>query len=166
MTMYIRAGHITGGGKGREYPVAASQYFARRGGKFCYLTAGDITACATGTNAIMGWAQTPKDATSKNAWKSSGTASNDKIFVITGLEDEFVLPVNEGNASIAASHIGKGAGLVNAGSNATYAVMQEAKIGKGSSCGLQASPVVITDVDVINKMVKVKIKVTSRQSYA
>ena len=149
----IRYGHRNGPGKGREYPVAASQYFGRRGGKFCYLSAGNLTVAASGTDAITGWAETPKDTTGKNCWVSSATAGKDKVFVISGLEDVFEMPCNETIASLAVTFIGRACGCFEGGTNATYLTQQEARLGDPI-----ASPLSIVDVDLTNKTVFVKIK--------
>ena len=154
----VRYGHVEGPGKGREIPTAADQYFHRRGGKFVKLVAGNVTLCATGDAVVYGWANTPKHAEGYDAWKSSATAEADSVYVIYGVDDVFELPVDEANASLAASYIGQGAALVNSGS--TYTTVQKAKIG-GS---VTASPVYIVDVDTDNKTVKVKIKAGQKQA--
>jgi hypothetical protein len=154
----IRMDFREGLGKGREYPATADMYVARRGGKFCKMSAqGLATLCATGDSVVAGWMVTPKDAAGKNAWKSSSTAGADKVFVIYGLDDVYELPVDGANASIAASYVGMGAAIVNSG--ATYALVQKAKIG-GS---ITSSPLTIVDVDTTNKTAFVKIKTTSKQ---
>jgi hypothetical protein len=155
----IRYGHREGPGKGREYGVAASQYISRRGGKFVKLGApGHVTACASADTLVAGWAETPKDADGYNAWKSSGTAGADKVFVIYGLEDVFEMPCDESKASLCATYIGMGAKIVTSGS--TYTTIQYAKIGTGTA----ASPLTIVDIDTTNKTVFVKIKPASKQA--
>lgn len=143
----IRYGLREGPGKGREYPMAADQYISRRGGKFVYLSSGTVTLCATAAALVAGWVESPKDATSYNAWKS---ASTDKCYVIYGLENVFEMPCNEGESSLAITHIGAGIGIVETG--ATYTFIQEAKL------GAVATPLSIVDVDLVNKTVFVKIK--------
>ena len=154
----IRYGHRNGPGKGREYPVAASQYFGRRGGKFAYLSSGNLTACASACAVIAGWVETPKDASGYNAWKSSSTAGKDKVFLISGLEDVFELHANEKTASLAVTFIGRGTDLCEGGANATYLTSQEAWI------GASASPLSIVDVDLTNRTVFVRIKPDSYQA--
>lgn len=152
MSSDIKYGHVAGPGKGREYPVAADQYFGRLGGKFCYLSSGEVTAVASDTAQIMGWAVTPKDADGYNAWKSSSTARADKVFVITPTtEDVFRLPVNELTASMCATYCGAPAGIVPAGS--TYTTVQEAKIG---AC--TASTLTVVDFDKASHTVLVRVK--------
>ena len=153
----IKYGLREGEGRGKEYPVAASQYFHRLGGHFCYLAAGNVTLVASTTTSIMGWAEVPKDASGYSCWKSSATAEADKVFVITGLDNTYEMPVDEANASVAASFRGHGAGLVPGGS--TYTTIVKARIGGTTS----ASPVTVVGVDVANKTVLVKIKPKSFQ---
>lgn len=155
----IRYGLREGPGKGREYPVAASQYFGRRGGHFVNLdSAGNADSCATGATYVAGWAETPKDASGKNAWKSSSTAGADKVFIITGLENTFEIPADENKASVNATQIGAGAKIVEAG--ATYSTIQKAK----SGCGDAASPLSIVDIDTVNRTYFVKIKPNALQA--
>ena len=150
----IRYGLVEGPGKGKELPTAASQSFARRGGKFCYLVAGNVTLCATGSNRVSGWAETPKDAAGLNYWTSSSVAETDKVFVINGDPSNlFEVPVDEANASLAASWVGKGVGLV------VTATTQKAKLGSAT-----ASPLSIVDVDTDNKTVRVRVKTTCYQA--
>ena len=153
----LRYGWREGDGKGREYPVAADQYFHRRGGKFVKLVSGRVTLCASADTQIMGWAVTPKDDEGKNAWKSSSTAGKDKVFVITNLDNVFACPVDERTASIAESLIGRGAGLYNTG--ATYATIQKVWLSSTN-----ATPLSIVDVDTDNKIAYVKIKPTHKQA--
>ena len=154
----IKYGHMEGPGRGKEIPVAASQYFSRLGGHFVYLNAGNVTLNASATGIVAGWAEVPKDTAGYNAWKSSATAETDKVFVITGLGDTFKLPIDETNASLAASYLGQGACLMISGS--TYTTIQSAKIGGN----VAASPVSIVGVDVANKTVLVKIKPSKLQA--
>jgi len=156
----IRYGHVEGPGKGREYKVTKDCYIARRGGKFVRLARGVATLCATGNALVFGWAETPKDADGKVAWKSSSTWRKDSVFVIYGLDDVYELPCDEKNASLKslnATWLGLGAGLVITG--ATYNTVQKAKIG-GS---ITASPVTIVDYDLTNHTVRVKIKPSKKQ---
>lgn len=147
----IRYGLRNGPGKGREVPVAADQYFSRRGGKFAYIASGNLTLCGSVCSIVAGWVETPKDSY-REVWKSSSSAGKDKVFLISGLEDVFELPCDQANASLATTHIGQGADIWEAGSNATYLTQQKARIGEA------ASPLSIVDVDLTNKTVFVKIK--------
>jgi hypothetical protein len=151
MSSNIRYGLVTGPGKGREYRVAGSQYFGRKGGKFCYLSSGYVTAVASNTAQIMGWVETPKDADGYNAWMSSSTAGNDKVFVIECENNVFELPVDENAASMTATYIGAAAGIVISGS--TYTTIQKAKIGTST-----ASPLTVVDFDKTRHTVCVKVK--------
>ena len=155
----IRYGLREGPGKGREYPVAASQYFHRRGGHFCYLdTSGNVTFCASPGAVVAGWAESPKDTTNKDSWKSSGTAGADKLFVITGLENTYELPADESKASVLASRVGDHAKIVETG--ATHAMIQKAKPGTTST----GSTLTIVDYDTTNKTYFVKIKPKALQA--
>ena len=154
----LRYGLREGLGKGREVPITPNMYLHRLGGHFVKLQAGNATLCATGDAVVAGWATAPKQATGKESWKGSASNEEDKLFVVYGADNVFELPVDEANASLAASFIGHGAALVNTG--ATYALIQKAKIA-GS---VTASPVSIVDVDTANKTVFVKIKYGAHQA--
>jgi len=111
----IRFGHREGPGKGKEYPVAASQTFYRRGGKFCYLdsTGAVVVKSSSSTCAtrIMGWAEIPKDAAGYDYWTSNSTAKVDKVFVITPTQsDIFEIPCKD--TSLTASYLGHGAAII------------------------------------------------------
>jgi len=154
MGINARYTHVEGKGDGREYPVAASQYLGRLGGKFVYLVDGNITVCASDTGSTIGWAVTPKDAAGYNAVKSSGTAAADKWFVIGGLEDVFEIPAHD-DMTVAATQIGRGCQPVLGGS--TYTTVQSGKM------GLAASILTIVDVDTTNSTYFVKIKPAYKQ---
>ena len=151
-------GLAEGPGKGRELPLKANQYFHRQGGAFVQIIAGEASLVASGVGRVFGWAVAPKQADSKNAWKGSGTNAADKLFVIyADPENVFAIPGREVNASIAASWIGKGAGLCIVG--ATYALTQKAQV-----CGaVTASPLFVVDVDADKNILYVKVKQTKRQ---
>ena len=166
MATEIKFGHVEGPGHGREYKVAASQYFARRGGKFVYLVNGAVTLCATNSSKVMGWAETPKDTSGQNSWASSSTAKKDKVFVITGIDDVFELPYNEAAASLDASLIGKGCGVVNAtiGNNTGINRTAAAGTAQMAKASITATPLTVVDVDTDNKTVRVKIKNNAKQA--
>ena len=148
----IKYGHREGPGKGKEYKVAADQYFHRRGGHFCYINAAGEVCVATTVNAatdLMGWAEVPKDASGKNSWKSS---SGDEVFVITGLENKFEIPNDGSVASANATLVGKGAAITD--SNATYTMVQKAQYkATTASCNL-----LIHDYDSDNNTLLVSIR--------
>lgn len=106
-------GQIEGDGKGKEYPVAASQAFARRGGKFVYLdSAGAVTIVGACGTSFKGWAVTPKDAAATNFWTSSATAKADSLFVISGLDNIYEIPYyTSGSASVDASVMSAALGI-------------------------------------------------------
>ena len=155
----IRYQRVEGEGSGREYPVAASQYFHRLGGKFVYLNAGNVTLCASDSTEIAGWANVPKCTTGYNSWKSSGTAEEDKVFVTYGLDDVYEMPYdNTTNASLAASLIGAGADTLD--TSTTYTLIQKARYHATAASNLLD----IVDVDTVNTTVRVKIRPTKKQN--
>ena len=155
----IKYGRVEGRGAGREYPVAASQYFHRRGGKFVYLSAGNVTLCASDATEIAGWAQVPKCAAGYDAWKSSATAEADSVFVYYGLDEVYEMPYdNATNASLAASLIGLGCLPVESGT--TYSQIQKARYHATAASNLLD----IVDVDTTNTTVFVKIRPTKKQN--
>lgn len=155
----IKFQRIEGEGSGREYPVAANQYLHRLGGKFVYLSAGNVTLCASDATEVAGWANAPKCATGYNAWKSSSTAEEDEIFVTYGLEDVYEMPYdNTTNASLAASLIGAGCDVIESG--ATYTYKQKARYHATAASNLLD----IVDVDTDNTTVRVKIRPTKKQN--
>ena len=155
----VKYGRVEGDGAGREYPVAASQYFHRLGGKFVYLSAGNVTLCASDATEIAGWANTPKAAAGYNAWKSSATAEADSVFVHYGIDDVYEMPYdNATNASLAASLIGLGCMPVLSGT--TYTTIQQAQYQATAASNLLD----IVDVDTDNTTVLVKIRPTKKQN--
>ena len=153
----IRFGHREGPGKGKEYPVAASQTFYRRGGKFVYLDASGAVcikgSASTYATAIMGWAEIPKDAAGYSYWTSSSTAKKDKVFVITPTDsDIFEMPCRD--TSLSASNIGKGAAIGFDGVNS-------ARVQKANTTNV-ASGEVLTIVGVDNDNDTVLVRVKSR----
>ena len=150
----IRYTIVEGTGRGREYPMTDSQYFARRGGKFVKLSAGAVSLVGS-TDEIFGWCETAKDDTGKNAWMS---VSGDTGFVYyADPENVFELPVNELSASLAASQIGLSFKCVTVG--ATYAMKQYALVSNTATAGLN-----VVDVDTTNKTVRVKVDPRHRQN--
>lgn len=98
--MSMKYGCITPNVKGREYPVAASQKFTHASGAFVHLDgSGHVTLSLTATATIFGYAIAPQGVGAAAAgsayWQSSATAGADKIFVITDLDAEFVVPADD-----------------------------------------------------------------------
>jgi len=95
----IKYGCITPNVTGREYPVAAAQYFRHDGVNAVYLDgSGHVTLGLSATATLKGIAIVPKGrgaGTSDNYWKSSATAAADSVFVITDLEAEYLLPADD-----------------------------------------------------------------------
>jgi len=83
---------------GKEYPVAASQYFRHDGVNAVYLDgSGHVLLGLTATATFLGFAIVPKGrgvGASDAYWLSSATAGKDKIFVITDPEAKFLVPGN------------------------------------------------------------------------
>jgi hypothetical protein len=154
----IRYGLREGPGRGREIKLAADQYFHRRGGHFVYLADGAVTLCASPGALVAGWAESPKDTAGKSSWKSSATAGDDKLFIITGLDNVFEIPADESKASCAASMIGEPAKIVETG--ATHSMIQKAKPGTTNT----GSSLSIVDYDSTNKTYFVRIKPDSLQA--
>jgi hypothetical protein len=93
----LKYGCISPNPKGREYPVAASQYFPHASGAFVYLDgSGHVTMAITATATLFGYAITPAGrgaGASDSYWLSSATAGADKLFVITDLANAlFAVP--------------------------------------------------------------------------
>lgn len=152
----IRYTLVEGTGRGREYPMATDQYFARRGGKFVKLSAGAVNLAGSADD-IFGWCETAKDDTGKNSWKS---VSGDTAFVYyADPENVFELPVKESAASLAASQIGLSFKCVTVG--ATYAMTQYALV---SNTATAAAGLNVVDVDTTNKTVRVKVDPRHRQN--
>ena len=148
----VRYDHRKGPGKGIEVPCAHS-YFHRLGGGFVTIVSGNATLTTQG-DPVAGWVNAGRDANS--GLKDSVLVSAGKVFVITGLDDHFEIPVNEASASLALTHVGQGADIIVA-NESTYLTKQYAKLGAA------ASPLVVTHVDVTNKTVHVRIKPAAYQ---
>lgn len=141
-----------GPGKGKEYPVAANQYFHRRGGAFVYLdTNGRATICKSSDckgRKIYGYLEKSKDASGRDSWKSSSTAGADLSFVITGVENRFELPGYEANASVAITQIGEYAKIATyTATKASYNARQRVEVNTVAA----SAELVIYDVDTTNK---------------
>jgi hypothetical protein len=149
-TKEIKYGLREGARHGREYPVAANQYFHNRGGHFVYMdTAGNVTLCASDTSKVLGWADTPKQASGYSSWKSS---AGDSVFVITNNDAVYEIPYDNsgGNASVNATLVDKSIGLVSLGT--TYDLIQTGR------SGISASPLRVVDYDKDNVTVLVKLR--------
>lgn len=150
----IRFGKREGSRGGKEYPCAADQYFQRRGGHFVTIVDGDIVLSASAAtnrgDGVLGWAETPKDASGESYWKSSATARTDYVFVHTSVDNVYELPFD---GSLTATLIGRGVDFV---CTPLTSAEQKVRIGK------VASPLLIVDVDVTNLTAFVKIKPDSK----
>lgn len=106
--MSLKYGCITPNPKGRQYPVAASQYFAHAGIGFVHLdSSGHVTLSLTATATLFGYVEAPAGvgagAAGSAYWKSSATAGADHLFVITDKNAEFLVP---GNITATAAMLG------------------------------------------------------------
>ena len=157
-TKEIKYGLLEGRGIGKEMPVAATQYFQRRGGHFVYRTAGNVNLCSSMTGCIradgvVGWADVPKDAAGYNYWVSSSTAGSSKVFVITETDAVYAIPWNGTNASLTATLLGRGCDII---ATPLSSGMQMAQIGK------VASPLILVGFDKDNLVAHVKIKASKK----
>ena len=154
----IKYGIREGRGTGIEIPVAATQYFQRRGGHFVYTADGNVNLCSSMTgcdraSGVTGWLDTPKDAAGYNYWVSSSTAGADKVFVITETDAVYAIPWNGTNASLTATLVGRGADII---ATPLSSGNQMAQIGK------VASPLLIVGYDKDNLIAYVKIKASQK----
>lgn len=114
----IKYGCITPNVSGREYPVAASQFFYHDGVNAVYLDgSGHVTLALTATTTLKGIAIVPKGrgaGSSDSYWKSNATAAVDKIFVITDPNAEYLLPAGgtaAGDTTVTAAMAGNACDL-------------------------------------------------------
>lgn len=155
----LRYGQVEGSGHGREYPVAASQYFHRRGGKFVDIASGNISLCASDSASVFGWVDSPKHAAGTDSYLSSSTAGKDKLFVVYDLDAVFEIPYY---TTVTTSLIGDDMGIINMGTagknqSVTATSVQVGKVGSSNEV-LQC-----VDVDIANQTVFVKVVPEKRQ---
>jgi hypothetical protein len=90
MDEYIKYGHVRGGAIAVPVPLAASQAFKARSGRFIYLDAsGYATLCAAGANEIFGHAEEAQRT-------SSSTAAAEVANVIVDPSAVFRIPIISG----------------------------------------------------------------------
>lgn len=153
----IKYGHVEGPGHGKELPLAADQYFHRLGGHFVDLdSTGAVTLCASDSTEIYGWAVAPKQASGYSSWKGSATAKVDKVFVITGLEDRFLMPMEAASASANATILV--GGMVPHVTGSTYTTKQIARYNSTAASNLLD----IYDFDADNQTCIVGIRPTKK----
>lgn len=149
----LKMGFVEGNGRGREYPVAADQYFFRRGGHFVTIdTAGNIVTATQNTFEALGWAETPKDTAGKDYWKSSATAKTDSVSVVYGVDNRFEMPIETSTASANATIVGAMGNCGTVCSNSTN-IQQFVKRGTAASSNLT-----VYDYDQDNQTVIVGIR--------
>lgn len=155
----LRYGLREGMGKGKEYPVAASQYFHRRGGHFVGLNAaGDAVICSRSASQVLGWLQAPKDTSGYNTWLSNATAKTDDCFVITGLDNVFEVPWDQTVASLTATHMGRG--CMATLTAATYTQVQKVQYYATAASTLFS----VVGMDLTNKTVLVAMRPAMKQN--
>ena len=152
----IRYGQVEGKGTGREYGVAATQYFHRLGGKFVYLKNGHLSLCASGAKTINGWAEIPKHTAGYDSWVSSSTAGNDKVFMVYAEDAVFEIPYH-GTVN-ATSLMNKGVGIVNATTYSSKNTTVSASTKQWALMGTSATPLKVVDVNPTDRTVLVKLK--------
>lgn len=155
----LRYGHVEGPHQGREYPVAASQYFHRRGGKFVYIASGNVNICASANGDVMGWAEVPKHTEGYDSWLSSSTAGKDSVFVVYGLNDLFEIPYN---TTVTTSLIGRKVGIIHGGSTATDRTVDASSM-QMAALGVSASPLEVVDVNTDTDTLLVRISPDNKQ---
>ena len=113
----IKYGCLNPNAKTKEYPVAASQYFAHEGFNPVLLDgSGNLIGGLTASGTLLGVAIVPKGRgnatnTSDSYWLSSATAAKDKIPVVLGVDGEqFLAPTGtsaQADTTVAAAtHVG------------------------------------------------------------
>lgn len=152
----IRYGQVEGKGTGREYPVAASQYFHRLGGKFVYISQGHLNLCASTNVTINGWAEVPKHTAGADSWVSSSTAGNDSVFMVYAEDAVFEMPYH--GTVVATSLLNKGVGITNATTYTSADVTPTAATKQWATLVAAATPLKVVDVDADNRTVFVKLK--------
>jgi len=156
----VRFSQVEGPGLGREYPVGASTYFHRLGGKFVDFSGGSVCCAASGNTKILGWAEVPKDTSGADSWASSSTTKKDKVFVVYDHDAVFEMPFH-GTASM--NHVNVCVGIVNGTGIAAANTTVSATTKQHAKAGSPASPLRIVDVDTVNNTVFVKINRNYRQ---
>ena len=147
----MKYGWAYGGHKGVEVPVGADQYFHRQGGHFVVASpaTGYVTVATAANTALFGYAEVPKDADGKNAWKSSSTNGSDKVFVITDPTAVYAIPCQTA-ASITQALVGDKREIITAG--ATYSLKQYI-----SAVATTTDVLIVEKVDTDNDIVYVRI---------
>jgi len=111
---HLKYGCKTPNAAGKEYPVAASQYFRHDGVNAVYLdSSGHVTLALTNTATLKGIAIVPKGrgaGASDDYWLSSSTAGKDKVFVITDPNAKFLAPADD---TVTAAMAGNACDLVS-----------------------------------------------------
>jgi len=135
----LKYGQVRGGNVGVPVPLAASQAFKAKSGRFVYLDgSGHAVLCADGANEIFGFAE-------ESERTSSATAAAESAKVIIDPTAIFRIPVLNGTFAI--TMVGKTCDLIDVGG------VQGADLGAADDDVL-----IVVDGDVVgNKWVDVRV---------
>ena len=127
----IKYGCLNPNAKTKEYPVAASQYFAHEGFNPVLLDgSGNLIGALDESATLLGVAIVPKGRgngtnTSDSYWLSSATAAKDKLPVVLAVDGEqFLVPTGttaQADTTVAAAtHVGNAYNITGANSASTH----------------------------------------------
>ena len=123
----IKYGCLNPNAKTKEYPVAASQYFAHEGFNPVQLDGdGNLIGALSAASTLFGVAIVPKGRgnatnTSDDYWLSSATAAKDRIPVVLAVDGEqFLVPT--ATTVAAATHVGNAYDIVGVNTASTHYV--------------------------------------------
>lgn len=113
MADVLKYGWVYGGKIGQEMPLAANQWFDRKGGAFVTASGNvggkQVLKLVTAhSQDIVGWAEVPRAAVPGlvDYWSSGSVSGANTAHVITDPSAHYALPAWEGTASLAASIVG------------------------------------------------------------
>lgn len=135
----LKYGQVRGGNVGVSVPIAASQAFKARSGRFVYLNdSGHAVLCGDGANELFGHAE-------ESERTSSSVAGSEKCKVVIDPTAVFRIPVLNGTFAI--TMVGKTCDLIDVGG------VQGADLGTADDDVL-----IVVDGDVVgNKWVDVRV---------
>ena len=112
--------------------------------------------CASDSTEIYGFAIAPKHAAGYDSWKGSATAKADSVFVIIGLEDHYLVPMEAASASANATILA--GGMIPHVTGSTYTTKQIARYNSTAASNLLD----IYDFDADNQTCIVGIRPTKK----
>ena len=115
-----------------------------------------MTLCASDSTEIYGFAIAPKHAAGYDSWKGSATAKADEIFVIVGLDNKFLMPMEAASASANATILA--GGMIPHVTGSTYTTKQIARYNSTAASNLLD----IYDFDADNQTCIVGIRPTKK----